>query len=64
MRVLLDDRKERPGIKFADADLLGIPHRITIGDRNLKNGQVEYRRRTDADSELLTQAAVLEKLQA
>jgi len=62
LSVLLDDRKERPGIKFADADLLGIPHRITIGDRNLKNGEVEYRRRTDADSELLTPDAVVAKV--
>lgn len=46
--VLLDDRPERPGVKFADADLIGIPHRIVIGDRGLKNGVVEYRRRTDA----------------
>ena len=63
LQVLLDDRKERPGIKFADADLLGIPHRVTVGDRNLKNGEVEYRRRTDKDSELLTPDAVLAKLQ-
>lgn len=62
LSVLLDDRKERPGIKFADADLLGIPHRITIGDRNLKNGEVEYRRRTDPDSELLSPDAVAAKL--
>lgn len=62
LTVLLDDRKERPGIKFADADLLGIPHRITIGDRNLKNGEVEYRRRTDTDSELIAPDAILAKL--
>jgi prolyl-tRNA synthetase len=43
--VLLDDRDERPGVKFADADLIGIPHRIVIGDRNLKAGNVEYRTR-------------------
>ena len=43
--ALLDDRDERPGVKFADADLLGIPHRITVGERGLKNGQVEYRPR-------------------
>ncbi len=64
LRVLLDDRKERPGIKFADADLIGIPHRVTIGDRNLKNGEVEYRRRTAADSELMTPDAVLARLTA
>ncbi len=43
--VLLDDRAERPGVKFADADLLGMPHRITIGERTLKQGCVEYRPR-------------------
>jgi prolyl-tRNA synthetase len=46
--VLLDDRDERPGVKFADADLIGIPHRIIIGDRNLKAGNVEYRTRASA----------------
>jgi prolyl-tRNA synthetase len=45
LQTLLDDRDERPGVKFADADLIGIPHRIVIGDRNLKAGQVEYRTR-------------------
>lgn len=51
--VLLDDRKERPGVKFADAELLGLPHRITVGDRNLAEAQIEYQRRTDATSRLL-----------
>jgi prolyl-tRNA synthetase len=46
--VLLDDRGERPGVMFADLELIGIPHRITIGDRSLKEGQVEYHARTDA----------------
>jgi hypothetical protein len=40
--VLLDDRDERPGVKFADADLIGIPHRVTIGERGLADGVVEY----------------------
>jgi len=43
--VLLDDRNERPGVKFADMELIGIPHRITIGDRSLANGKVEYKQR-------------------
>ena len=47
--VLLDDRDERPGVKFADADLVGIPHRITVGDRGLRDGVVEYRRRADSE---------------
>jgi prolyl-tRNA synthetase len=53
IEVLLDDRDERPGVKFAEADLLGIPHRIVVGDRNLKSGQAEYRRRRDTDSLLI-----------
>jgi prolyl-tRNA synthetase len=40
--VLLDDRGERPGAMFADAELIGIPHRVTIGERGLKSGQLEY----------------------
>ena len=41
--VLLDDRNERPGVMFADMELIGIPHRIVIGERGLKNGIVEYK---------------------
>ena len=47
IEVLLDDRAERPGVKFAEADLIGIPHRIVIGDRGLKSGVAEYRKRRD-----------------
>jgi prolyl-tRNA synthetase len=51
--VLLDDRAERPGVKFAEADLIGIPHRIVIGDRGLKSGVAEYRkRRNEAATEV------------
>ena len=45
--VLLDDRGERPGVMFADLELIGVPHRITIGERGLKDGQVEYLARRD-----------------
>ncbi|MCY4564089.1 MAG: proline--tRNA ligase, partial [Gammaproteobacteria bacterium] len=51
--ALLDDRDERPGVKFAEADLLGIPHRITVGERGLKNGKVEYRHRRGGDTLLI-----------
>ena len=47
VEVLLDDRGERPGVMFADLELIGIPHRITIGDRGLKAGNVEYQARRD-----------------
>ena len=46
--VMLDDRGERPGAMFADWELIGVPHRVTIGDRALKEGQVEYQHRRDA----------------
>ena len=45
--VLLDDRGERPGVMFADLELIGIPHRITVGERGLKDGMVEYQSRRD-----------------
>ena len=48
IEVLLDDRGERPGVMFADLELIGIPHRITIGDRGLKEGNVDYQARRDA----------------
>ena len=60
MEVLLDDRDERPGVKFADADLIGIPHRITVGDRGLKEGNVEYRSRTDNETIAVAKAEVLD----
>jgi prolyl-tRNA synthetase len=47
VEVLLDDRGERPGVMFADLELLGIPHRITLGDRGLKDGKAEYQGRRD-----------------
>jgi prolyl-tRNA synthetase len=51
--VLLDDRGERPGVMFAESDLMGIPHRIVIGDRGLAEGKVEYKGRTDAEAQNL-----------
>jgi prolyl-tRNA synthetase len=48
--VLLDDRDARPGVKFADSELMGIPHRIVIGDRGLAAGNLEYRHRSETES--------------
>ena len=48
--VLFDDRKERAGIMFADMELIGIPHRIVLGDRGLEKGMVEYKGRRDTDN--------------
>lgn len=50
IEVLMDDRNERPGIKFADMELMGVPHRIVIGDRALADGELEYQGRCDSDS--------------
>ena len=49
--VLLDDRDDRPGVMFADAELIGIPHRVTIGERGLKDGVIEYQPRRAAAGE-------------
>ena len=52
IEVLLDDREGvRPGAKFADAELMGIPHRVVVGDRGLEKGVVEYARRTDNENQ-------------
>ena len=52
VEVLLDDRDERPGVMFADLELIGIPHRIVIGDRGLKEDNVEYQGRHDAAAQI------------
>ncbi|MEM7077795.1 MAG: proline--tRNA ligase [Pseudomonadota bacterium] len=64
IEVLLDDRDERPGVKFADADLTGIPLRAVIGDRGLKNGVVEFKRRTDEGPTELAADQVLASIEA
>ena len=51
--VLLDDRNERPGIMFADADLIGIPHRVVVGEKSLARGELEYKSRRSSDSEVI-----------
>ncbi len=60
--VLIDDRDERPGVKFADLELIGIPHRIVIGDRALEDEQVEYRGRQDAEAQRVPLAQLAEFL--
>ena len=51
IEVLLDDRKERPGVMFADMELIGIPHRLTIGDRALERGVIEYAHRASGEKQ-------------
>ncbi len=59
LEVLFDDRDARPGVKFADAELLGIPHRVVVGERGLAAGNLEYRhRRASESSELPLQGAI------
>lgn len=62
IEVLYDDRNERPGAKFADAELMGIPYRITVSDRLIEAGQYEYTVRAGGETELLTREQLLAKI--
>lgn len=62
MEVLFDDRDERPGIKFKDADLIGIPLRLVVGSKNLADGKVELKSRRTGEVELLPLAGAVEKV--
>jgi prolyl-tRNA synthetase len=61
--VLFDDRDARPGVKFADAELIGVPHRLVISERSLAAGELEYRHRRDAESRNLKREEALKLLQ-
>lgn len=61
--VIYDDRKERPGVKFADMDLIGIPHRLVIGEKGLDNGTMEYKARQQAEAEQVDIDKVMSFLQ-
>ena len=61
--VLLDDRNERPGVMFAESDLMGIPHRVVIGDRGLAENKVEYKVRHEGEAQLIDLNYIFEKLQ-
>ncbi len=60
--VILDDRNERPGVKFSDLELTGIPHRIVIGEKGLDAGTFEYKGRRDGESVNITKAELLAKI--
>lgn len=62
IEVLYDDRDERPGAKFADAELMGIPHRVTVSDRLIEAGKIEYTPRISGETEQLTHEELLGKL--
>ncbi len=67
VEVLFDDRKERPGVMFADMELIGIPHMIIIGEKNLEKGEIEYKSRRSGEKQMVDKQQlvkfVLEKLQ-
>lgn len=60
--VLFDDRNERPGAKFADAELIGLPYRVTISERLLEESKLEFTRRNGGETELLTLDELLDKI--
>jgi len=62
--VILDDRGERPGAMFADWELIGVPHRITVGDKGLKEGVVEYQHRREAQAERIATDQILAHVRA
>ncbi|MDT1010979.1 proline--tRNA ligase [Plesiomonas shigelloides] len=62
--VLMDDRKERPGVMFADMELMGIPHVVVIGDRNLDNNELEYKQRRSGEKQMLKSDDILSVLLA
>lgn len=62
--VLLDDRNERPGVMFADSELIGIPHRLVVGDKGLARGVIEYKHRRGNEPEELALSGLLEQLNA
>jgi len=64
VEVLLDDRDERPGVKFKDADLLGMPLRLAVGKKTLAAGQLELKRRRDKDVELIPVAGAAAEVAA
>jgi len=61
--VVLDDRNERPGVMFADMELIGIPHRVVIGERGLKDGQVEYKGRQETEATMIASGEIQSFLQ-
>ena len=60
--VLMDDRKERPGVMFADMELIGIPHVVVIGDRNLDNNELEYKQRRSGEKQMIKSDDILSVL--
>ena len=64
IEVLLDDRKERPGVMFADMELIGVPHTIVIGDRNLDSEEIEYKNRRGGEKQMIKTSEIIDFLLA
>jgi prolyl-tRNA synthetase len=64
IEALLDDRDERPGVMFADLELIGIPHRLTVGERGLRDGKIEHQARTDASARAIELQSVPDLLKS
>ncbi|NBI42717.1 proline--tRNA ligase [[Haemophilus] felis] len=62
VEVIFDDRKERPGVMFADMELIGVPHMIVIGEKNLEKGEIEYKNRRSGEKEMIAKDQLLEVL--
>jgi prolyl-tRNA synthetase len=62
IEVLLDDRKERPGVKFADMELMGLPHRLVISERGIEAGAYEYKGRRNSEKQDVSAAGIVEFL--
>lgn len=60
--VIFDDRKERPGVMFADMELIGVPHMIVIGEKNLEKGEIEYKNRRTGEKQIIAKEQVLDFL--
>jgi prolyl-tRNA synthetase len=61
--VLLDDREVRPGVMFSDMELIGIPHRVVVGEKNLDKGMIEYKARRDGDNQDIARDEIIACLQ-
>ncbi|WP_310742711.1 proline--tRNA ligase [Pasteurella multocida] len=64
VEVIFDDRKERPGVMFADMELIGVPHMIVIGEKNLEKGEIEYKHRRSGEKEMIAKDQLLDVLKA
>ncbi len=60
IEVIFDDRKERPGVMFADMELIGVPHMLVIGEKNLQNGEIEYKNRRTGEKQMISQDQLVE----